>query len=97
MHVTVWHVSEPDVVNMLPADSAVELNTNTLHFGPASLHHPVVGVCVAGSKSLLLHRCFKQFFPLEVKGEQNKLPSLILPPTHIVLLFRSLCQPGSES
>lgn len=98
VHVTVWHVSEPDVVNMLPADSAVELNTKTLHVGPASLHHPVVGVCVAGSKSLLLRMRFKQFFfPLEVKGEQNKLPSLILPPTHIILLFRSLCQPGSES
>lgn len=95
MHVTVWHVSEPDAVNMLPADSAVKLNTKTLHFGPASLHHPVVGVCAAQVFTCMC--ILNSFSPLEVKGEQNKLPSLILPPTHIILLFRSLCQPGSES
>lgn len=37
---TVWHLSESDVVNMVPADSAVEIVMSThrqLHFGP-TLH-----------------------------------------------------------
>lgn len=37
---TVWHLSESDVVNMVPADSAVEIAMSThrqLHFGP-TLH-----------------------------------------------------------
>lgn len=87
VHVTVWHVSEPDVVNMLPADSAVELNT--LHFGPASLHHPVVGVCVAGSKSLLLHGCFKQFFS-PWRSKVSRISCLLL----FYLLHISSCCSG---